>query len=555
QMKRYLLVLEYADGGTLKKHLKENSNVLTWNDKYDLAYQLVCAVSNLHNEGILHHDLHSGNVLVHQNNIKLADFGLSKRIDEASKQQSKFFGVIPYMDPKRLSKRRNSRRNSNDSQSYSYKLNEKSDVYSVGVLLWEITSCRPPFYEHGEPYDVTLALDIIRGTRETIVPDTHPIYSKLYTDCWDGEPDKRPKMIQVVERLGAIISPTDTTADNCKLDYCDTTIHASNKSQFVSRTIDDYSSQGELNRVIQNLDQMGSKEIIEAFEEHESISEEEDLNNVIDEIVSFIFNITNEGKELRIRNQHVFDYFNNQYITSQEILNWLLRNQNNPNNIFLLGYFNYFGIEICEDDKKAFNLFFNASNQNHKLAHFFVGECYRYGNGTKKNEQLAFEYYKKLANRNCAAAQLQISYCYEKGIGIKKDVKKAIYWYQKAAHNGNIVAIYNLGNCYRNGIGVNKNYHKAFKLYKKSAKNGCLSGITMVGYCYHRGKGTIVDKRNAFDLFYKAANLGDGIAQYNLGIMYEKGDGIKKNMELATYWYKQGYQNAQNRLENVFKNV
>ncbi|CAI2202124.1 10994_t:CDS:2, partial [Funneliformis geosporum] len=69
--------------------------------------------------------------------------------------------------------------------SQQYTLNEKSDVYSVGVLLWEISSGRPPFYVKGEEYDVSLAIDILQGLRESVISGTPEYYAKIYTECWN----------------------------------------------------------------------------------------------------------------------------------------------------------------------------------------------------------------------------------------------------------------------------------------------------------------------------------------------------------------------------------
>lgn len=103
-------------------------------------------------------------MLVHQNNIKLANFGLLKRIKTVS--ESQLFGVIPYIDPQKFIDK-------------NFSLNERSDVYSIGVLLWEISSGKRPFCD--ESYDCNLGKKILRGHREKIVPGTPIEYSKLYT--------------------------------------------------------------------------------------------------------------------------------------------------------------------------------------------------------------------------------------------------------------------------------------------------------------------------------------------------------------------------------------
>ena len=123
--------------------------------------------NNLNNVSFKHAD----NILIHQKNIKLADFGLSKKIAESS-NMSEIFGVIPYVDPKSFN---------NQNKSEYYKLNKKSDVYSVGVLMWQISSGRRPFYPEGTKYDISLILAIHNGEREKIIDGTPTEYYNLYT--------------------------------------------------------------------------------------------------------------------------------------------------------------------------------------------------------------------------------------------------------------------------------------------------------------------------------------------------------------------------------------
>jgi len=112
---------------------------------------------------------------VHQNNIKLADFGLSRKVSDVSYNSTNALGVIPYVDPKYLNNITN-----NKDMIQRYILNPKSDVYSVGVLLWQISSGHRPFYAENVEYDLNLIMDIKNGHREKIIKGTPIKYSNLY---------------------------------------------------------------------------------------------------------------------------------------------------------------------------------------------------------------------------------------------------------------------------------------------------------------------------------------------------------------------------------------
>ena len=106
--------------------------------------------------------------MVHNDGIKLADFGLSKRIEVSSYVSQSNFGIYPYIDPKKF----------DDTKSRSYSLNEKSDVYSIGILLWEISSGQQPFKDI--PY-YSQIVQISRGVREIPISNSPEDYVKIYT--------------------------------------------------------------------------------------------------------------------------------------------------------------------------------------------------------------------------------------------------------------------------------------------------------------------------------------------------------------------------------------
>src|ERR1700722_5846131 len=116
----------------------------------------------------------------------IADFGLSKKSTEAtSNSMANGMGMVEYIDPQRF-------------KIGNYKKDKKSDVYSLGVLFWEITSGRPPFLNLDR---ISLCYNISNNLREVPIEGTPLEYQMLYQKCWDGDPKLRPDIYQVYDQL------------------------------------------------------------------------------------------------------------------------------------------------------------------------------------------------------------------------------------------------------------------------------------------------------------------------------------------------------------------
>ena len=98
--------------------------------------------------------------------IKLADFG--RACQQGSDVDTKAYGVIPYMDPKAL------------DPKTPYNLTKKSDIYSLGVLFWQLTSCSSPFNFEARNDHVSITLDILNGVREEPNPNANVKFNELY---------------------------------------------------------------------------------------------------------------------------------------------------------------------------------------------------------------------------------------------------------------------------------------------------------------------------------------------------------------------------------------
>ena len=117
-----MLVIDSMDVD-LRKYLQQNHNQLTWKERIEIVYDIIVALNIIHSEKEIHRDLHSGNILYSKLNQKwvISDLGFCGPADKSSKC---IYGNLPYIAPEVI---------------VGKETTFKSDIYSIGMLMWEIS--------------------------------------------------------------------------------------------------------------------------------------------------------------------------------------------------------------------------------------------------------------------------------------------------------------------------------------------------------------------------------------------------------------------------------
>ncbi|POG71931.1 kinase-like domain-containing protein [Rhizophagus irregularis DAOM 181602=DAOM 197198] len=185
--RNYLLVMRKYDMN-LREYLQQNHNQLTWNERIKITFLIIDALYYVHIENSIHRDLHSGNILYSQFNAdwSISDLGFCGPADKPS---TSIYGNLPYIAPEVI-----------NGKGYTL----KSDIYSIAMLMWEISFGQPPFmnYEH----DNNLAINIIDGIRPKIISEIPSEYKSLMEQCWDADPLKRPDIDTLCNKMNEIMS-------------------------------------------------------------------------------------------------------------------------------------------------------------------------------------------------------------------------------------------------------------------------------------------------------------------------------------------------------------
>ncbi|KAL6741786.1 hypothetical protein Aduo_015007 [Ancylostoma duodenale] len=178
------IILEYVQGGALDSYLRKNKDKIKDDERLQLALGVAWGMEYLHKVNILHRDIAARNCLYDKRfTVKISDFGLSRR-GTTYKMKTMQKMPIKYMAPESLSQ---------------FLFSQKTDVYSYGILIYELYSCKEPY----QGVSNVETRSMVVGGKLNKMPDNVPpdLSSFVKEKMWCQNPAERTDFHEIVQFL------------------------------------------------------------------------------------------------------------------------------------------------------------------------------------------------------------------------------------------------------------------------------------------------------------------------------------------------------------------
>lgn len=197
------IVMDFADGGDLAGKVKaQRGQPFPENQILDWFIQIALALKHVHDRKVLHRDIKTQNVFLMKNGtVKVGDFGIAKVLKNTKEIARTMVGTPYYLSPEII-----------ENKPYSF----KSDVWSLGVLLYELCALRPPFDAAGLPQ---LYMKIVRGNYSPIPPQYSRDLKGLVGQMLLTDVGRRPTINQILRmqfiktRISNYLSRSESEAE------------------------------------------------------------------------------------------------------------------------------------------------------------------------------------------------------------------------------------------------------------------------------------------------------------------------------------------------------
>jgi serine/threonine-protein kinase len=172
------IVMEYVDGLTLREYVQTRGGMLDWKEALHFTAQIAKALAHAHSRGVIHRDIKPQNImLLGDSTVKVMDFGIAQLSANRNTLSKKTLGSVHYISP--------------EQATGSSTIDERADIYSLGVVLYELLTGHLPF-EGDEPIAVALQhVQAVPVPPRELNPDIPPALERIVLKMMAPDPSDR----------------------------------------------------------------------------------------------------------------------------------------------------------------------------------------------------------------------------------------------------------------------------------------------------------------------------------------------------------------------------